>query len=121
MLFISQYEDHVPQASSLSFGSAESRGSSLDPCACPLLPGGLGQWVAEALQLSTTVPYLLLWAYVMALEGTPPVLYLSLLESLGYLPRFRWTSCTQGRKLVTPVKLDCLFLADRFNWLFFSG
>ena len=90
--------------------TSEGRGSSLDPCACPLLPGGLGQWVAEALQLSTTVPYLLLWAYVMALEGTPPMLYLSLLESLGYLPRFRWTSCMQGRKLVTPVNLIDYFL-----------
>ena len=89
--------------------TSDGRGSSLDPCACPLLPGGLGQWVAEALQLATTVPYLLLWSYVMAMEGTPPVLYLSLLESLGYLPGFRWTSCSQGRKIVTPVRLDCLF------------
>ena len=37
-----------------------SRLMAVDPSACPLLPGGLGQWVAEALQLSTTVPYLLL-------------------------------------------------------------
>ena len=106
--------------------TSDGRGSSLDPCACPLLPGGLGQWVAEALQLATTVPYLLLWSYVMAMEGTPPVLYLSLLESLGYLPGFRWTSCSQGRKIVTPVRLDGLsvllqWLIVLANWLFISG
>ena len=89
--------------------TSDGRSSSLEPCACPLLPGGLGQWVAEALQLATTAQYLLLWSYVMAMEGTSPVLYLSLLESLGYLPSFRWTSYSQGRKIVPPVRLDCLF------------
>ena len=49
-----------------------TRRTAVDPSACPLLPGGLGQWVAKALQLSTTVPYLLLWAHIMAVEGTPP-------------------------------------------------
>ena len=50
----------------------DSRLTAVDPSACPLLPGGLGQWVAEALQLSTTVPYLLLWCHIMGVEGTPP-------------------------------------------------
>ena len=31
--------------------TSEGRGSALDPCAFPLLPGGLEQWLAEALQL----------------------------------------------------------------------
>jgi hypothetical protein len=77
--------------------TSPGRLSTLDPYACPLLPGGLGHWVAEALQMSTTVPYLLLWAYVMGIEGNPPDLYLSLLESLGYLPKFCWTSGQEDR------------------------
>ena len=85
--------------------TSRNRLTTLDPSACPLLPGGLGHWVAEALQLSTTVPFLLLWCHVMGMEGTPPGHYLSLLEALGYLPKFRWTSGMQGRKIVTPVSL----------------
>ena len=59
--------------------------------------------MAEALQLSTTVPYLLLWAHIMAVEGTPPGHYLTLLEALGYLPQFRWTAGGQGRRIVNVV------------------
>ena len=83
-----------------------SRLTAVDPSACLLFPGGLGQWVAEALQLSTTVPYLLLWCHVMGVEGTPPAHYLTLLEALGYLPKFRWTAGGQGRRIVCPVSLD---------------
>ena len=39
--------------------------------------------MAEALQLSTTVPNLLLWCHIMGVEGTPPAHYLTLLEGLS--------------------------------------
>ena len=74
---------------------------------CPLLPGGQGQWIALALQLSPTAPYLMLWPCIMIREGSDLASQRQLLEALGYLPKYHWGSSTPGAKIVTPVSL-CL-------------
>ena len=57
---------------------------------CPLLPGGVGQLVVQALGLSATQPYLLLWALYCQQSGASNVATHSLLGALGFLPTSRW-------------------------------
>jgi hypothetical protein len=38
---------------------------------------------------------------------TLPALYLTMLEALGYLPKFRWTAGVQRRRIVNTVKKKC--------------
>ena len=46
------------------------RQTAIEPNKCPLLPGGLGQLVAQALELTEDQPYLLLWAWLSVAEPT---------------------------------------------------
>ena len=73
---------------------------------CPLLPGGLGQLVAQALELDEGQPYLLLWAYHAVVDGGQPVQVREVLACLGFVPEFRWWSANPARSLVHPVSAE---------------
>ena len=51
----------------------EDRGTPIDPNLCPLLPGGLGQLVCQAMGLDDSQPYLLYWAWCAVMDGVLPV------------------------------------------------
>ena len=70
---------------------------------CPLLPGGVGQLVVQALGLSETQPYLLLWALYCQLSGATNVATLSLLGALSFLPTTRWVKPGLGAVVTSPV------------------
>ena len=74
---------------------------------CPLLPGGLGQLVAQAFGLDEGQPYLLLWAYHAVVSGGQPVQVREVLTSLGFVPpTFRWWRAPPQRSLVHPVSTE---------------
>ena len=70
---------------------------------CPLLPGGIGQLVCQALSLSATQPYLLLWACLCQRSGGSNVATMALLEALGFCPTFRWVKPGVGSVVTSPV------------------
>ena len=70
---------------------------------CPLLPGGVGQLMVQALGLSTTQPYLLLWALYCQQSGASNVATHSLLGALGFLPTSRWVKPGLGAVRTNPV------------------
>ena len=79
---------------------------------CPLLPGGLGQLFCQALELSATKPYLLLWATLCQRSGATNVATLSLLKVLGFVPSFRWVKPGVGCVVTSPVsKNDSQYLS----------
>ena len=65
----------------------QSRQSTLDTGTCCLLPGEYGQWACVAQDLDPNSPYLLLWACLMAMEGTSQR---QLLRLCGWIVPFRW-------------------------------
>ena len=98
------------------------RVTELDLGKCPLLPGEQGQWCVMGLRLSPTTPSLLLWAFVMCMEGTPLACQRQLSTALGFLISFRWQS-SQSNKIVKPLSYNsrssiCVFL--RLTNLLFS-
>ena len=48
------------------------------------------QWCVMALRLSSTTPYLLLWAFITTMEGAPLSSQRDLLTALGFVFPFRW-------------------------------
>ena len=70
---------------------------------CPLLPGGIGQLFCQALELSATQPYLLLWATLCQRGGASNVSTLALLKALGFCPSFRWVKPGRGCVVTSPV------------------
>lgn len=69
---------------------------------CRLLPGGLGQLVAQACGLGG--PYLLLWAYLAQVEGASMEEVMAVLKELGFVPEFLWkVAGSQGGAHVHPV------------------
>ena len=65
--------------------------------------GGVGQLVVQALGLSETQPYLLLWALYCQQSGATNVATLSLLGALGFLPTTRWVKPGLGAVVTNPV------------------
>ena len=99
------------------------RVTELDLGKCPLLPGEQGQWCVMGLRLSPTTPSLLLWAFVMCMEGTPLASQRQLLTALGFVVSFRWQP-PQSNRIVKPVSYNsrssiCVFL--RLTNLLFSS
>jgi hypothetical protein len=89
-----------------SFASGASRRTTLNHPSCPLVPGGLGQWVVMATRQSATTPYLLLWGFVAVREGTCHTLFREVLRVLGWHLPFRWTDkSTVGNATAVPVSL----------------
>ena len=85
----------------------EERATTTEVNRCPLLPGGLGQLVAQALSLDDGQPYLLLWAHHAIVSGGPPVKVRAVLASLGFVPStFRWFRALPERSLVHPVSAE---------------
>ena len=89
-----------------SFATGNSRRTSLNHPSCPLVPGGLGQWVVMATRQSATTPFLLLWGFVAVREGTCHTLFREVLRVLGWHLPFRWTDkSTVGNATAVPVSL----------------
>ena len=81
------------------------------PC-CPLVPGGLGQWVVMACQLHSTSPYLLLYGLVAVREGLCPSFLRSVLTVLGWHVPFRWhDKSTVGNAIALPVSSSRQWMA----------
>ena len=71
---------------------------------CPLVPGGLGQWVVMACRLSDCSPYLLLWANLAVTEGACHTTFRAVLLVFGLHLKFRWQDCsTFGNRVAVPV------------------
>ena len=91
--------------------SQTKRSANFESGKCPLVPGGLGQLVCQALNLDQHQPYLLLWACFACRDGASHLDVLALLGALGYTPLFRWTDPGQGREVFNPVSIvDSTFL-----------
>ena len=98
-----------------SFASGVSRRTTLNHPSCPLVPGGLGQWVVMATRQSATAPYLLLWGFVAVKEGTCHTLFREVLRVLGWHLPFRWTDkSTVGNATAVPVSLLKIFMQYPF-------
>ena len=83
-----------------------ARRTTVNHPSCPLVPGGLGQWVVMATRQSATTPYLLLWGFVAVREGTCHTLFREVLRVLGWHLPFRWTDkSTVGNAVAVPVSL----------------
>ena len=89
-----------------TFATGASRRTTVNHPSCPLVPGGLGQWVVMATRQSATTPYLLLWGFVAVREGTCHTLFREVLRVLGWHLPFRWTDkSTVGNAVAVPVSL----------------
>jgi hypothetical protein len=86
-----------------TFSTQQSRSAVWETGKCPLLPGGIGQLVCQALGLSATQPYLLLWATLCQRGGASNVATLALLKALGFCPSFRWIKPGRGCVVTSPV------------------
>ena len=87
-----------------------SRRTTQNHPSCPLVPGGLGQWVVMATRQCATAPYLLLWGIVAVREGTCHTLFREVLRVLGWHLPFRWTDkSTMGNATAVPVSLAKIF------------
>ena len=82
--------------------STRQRSTELDIGKCLYLPGEKGQWCMKALRLSTTTPYLLLWAFIMTMEGASLSSHRDLLTALGFFVTFRW-KLPHSNQIVKPV------------------
>ena len=85
--------------------TSPGRGSELDTGSCALLPGEYGQWACVARGLDPASPYLLLWAFVMCMEGTPLASQRQLLTALRFKVSFRWQP-SQSNKIIKPVSYN---------------
>ena len=85
--------------------SQTTRSANYESGKCPLVPGGLGQLMCQALNLDQHQPYLLLWACSACRDGASHHDVLVLLRALGYTPVFRWTDPGQGREIYNPVSI----------------
>ena len=105
----------------------DERSTTTEVNRCPLLPGGLGQLVAQALSLDEGQPYLLLWAHHAIVSGGPPVKVRAVLASLGFVPStFRWWRAPPERSLVHPVSTESysavfVLLCNLFTDLLYLG
>ena len=59
--------------------------------------------MVQALGLSATQPYLLLWALYCQQSGATNVATLTLLGALGFLPTTRWVKPGPGSVVTNPV------------------
>ena len=82
--------------------SNKQRSTELYIGKCLYLPGEQGQWCVMALRLSTTTPYLLLWAFIMTMEGASLLSHRDLLTALGFFVTFRW-KLPHSNQIVKPV------------------
>ena len=65
-----------------------SRATAFNCGRCALLPGGLGQLVAQACGFGG--PFLLLWSFTGQVEGASAAEMMGVLRELGFVPNFLW-------------------------------
>ena len=83
--------------------SKASRKTAFNCGRCSLLPGGIGQLVAQACRLGG--PYLLLWSYTGQVEGATAAEMMGVLRQLGFVPAFLWKLAgSRGGQRVHPVR-----------------
>ena len=75
-----------------TINSKADRDTDYESGKCPLLPSGsLGQLVAMMVEgVAVGYPYLLLWSYMLQLEGMSVTSVMGIFSSLGLAPSFRW-------------------------------